>query len=266
MDLKVREMAQPSKPQTAISLYKPQSCKFYKDLRARVMRRRSLQLRQLPSVRLQARKSVVARYLAAELWTDGYRYGCSFPCSDKISHVKKHIASFPTVESHDIREKAKLYLEQNLNHAIMHDLYREQYTDRKVKCFKFYYRPKLSLYNLTFHCSLDKSPYCCIWNEAEGGRCGNTIRSALLEVWTSSPKIIPPSIKLFCGQTLVLPKKGMSNALCPFKYHETHPHINVMTQKYSEAGHYLVQEVDSMHSNIERHLARCEVFSLFSKM
>ena len=40
-----------------------------------------------------------------------------------------------------------------------------------------------------------------------------------------------------------------------------YPHLECIYQKYSELGHFLIQEVDSAHSAIERHLMRCEVYS-----
>ncbi|GFO04062.1 DNA repair protein rhp54 [Plakobranchus ocellatus] len=126
----------------------------------------------------------------------------------------------------------------------------------------FYYRRKLSVYNLTVHYSLDKSSYCCIWNEAEGGRCGNTIASALLKVLDQFTQENPTinNIILWSDSCVAQNRNSlMSYALLSFM--RAHPHIKILTQKYSEAGHSLVQEVDSVHSAIECHLARCEVFS-----
>ncbi|GFO17039.1 hypothetical protein PoB_004354400 [Plakobranchus ocellatus] len=108
----------------------------------------------------------------------------------------------------------------------------------------------------------DKSSYCCIWNEAEGGRCGNTIASALLKVLDQFTQENPTINNIILwSDSCVAQKRNslMSYALLSFT--RAHPHIKILTQKYSEAGHSLVQEVDSVHSAIERHLARCEVFS-----
>ncbi|GFO18147.1 tigger transposable element-derived protein 6 [Plakobranchus ocellatus] len=43
-----------------------------------------------------------------------------------------------------------------------------------------------------------------------------------------------------------------------------YPHIRKITQKYSETGHSMIQEVDSAHSSIERHLRNVEVYSPIS--
>ncbi|GFN73733.1 DNA repair protein rhp54 [Plakobranchus ocellatus] len=80
------------------------------------------------------------------------------------------------------------------------DAYEERERDRKsgaaVWCFdlenvlamprttvsNFFHKRKLSVYNLTVHCSVDKNVFCAVWNEAENGRGGNAIASALLKV------------------------------------------------------------------------------------
>lgn len=43
-----------------------------------------------------------------------------------------------------------------------------------------------------------------------------------------------------------------------------HPRIQKVTMKYSEAGHSLVQEVDNIHSQIERYLKHIEIHSPLS--
>ena len=51
----------------------------------------------------------------------------------------------------------------------------------------------------------------------------------------------------------------MSSALK--KFLEENPSVKSITQKYSEKGHSYVQEVDAIHSCIEKALSTCEVFS-----
>lgn len=43
-----------------------------------------------------------------------------------------------------------------------------------------------------------------------------------------------------------------------------YPHLETITQKFSESGHSMIQEVDNAHSAIERHLRCCETFSPIS--
>ena len=129
----------------------------------------------------------------------------------------------------------------------------------------FFYRRKLAVYNLTVHSSLDKSMYCCIWNEAEGGRCGNSIASALIKVLVQFVKEHPGISEIILwSDSCVAQNRNSLMSFALISFMKCYPHIKVLTQKYSEAGHSLVQEVDSAHSTIERHLARCEVFSPLS--
>jgi len=53
----------------------------------------------------------------------------------------------------------------------------------------FFYRRKLSVYNLTAHCCTNKRGYCAIWNEVTSGRSGNDIASSLVMLL----QIRPPS-------------------------------------------------------------------------
>ena len=46
----------------------------------------------------------------------------------------------------------------------------------------FFYRRKLSCYNLTGYLSVDKSAFCCIWTEALCGPKGNDIVSAVIKI------------------------------------------------------------------------------------
>ncbi|RUS71879.1 hypothetical protein EGW08_020353 [Elysia chlorotica] len=126
----------------------------------------------------------------------------------------------------------------------------------------FFYKRKLSVYNLTIHSSLDKIVYCCMWNETESGRGGNTIASALLKGLESFIESHPEVTKITLWSDSCVPQNRnsiMSYALLSFM--KKHQHIQEITQKYSESGHSLIQEVDSAHSAIERHLRKCEVYS-----
>ena len=80
------------------------------------------------------------------------------------------------------------------------DSYQERKSDREsrkvVLCFdtenviqvprayisNFFYKRKLSFFNLTVHSSIDNKVYCCVWSEYTGGRNANCIASALVTV------------------------------------------------------------------------------------
>jgi len=46
----------------------------------------------------------------------------------------------------------------------------------------FFYKRKLSVYNMTGHCSKDKFAYNVIWNEQTGGRGSNELASAIMVI------------------------------------------------------------------------------------
>ena len=57
----------------------------------------------------------------------------------QLDHVKQHIASFPTIEAHYSRERTqRFYVDQNLNQAIMYDLYKDQCAERGVQAVKIH--------------------------------------------------------------------------------------------------------------------------------
>lgn len=52
----------------------------------------------------------------------------------------------------------------------------------KAEISSFYYKSKMSVYNLTSHLSINNQVYCCIWPEVLMGRKGNNIASALIRI------------------------------------------------------------------------------------
>ena len=150
------------------------------------------------------------------------------------------------------------------------DAYEERERDRKsdaaVLCFdlenvltlpranvsNFFYKRKLSVYNLTVHCSIDKTVFCAVWNEVEGGRGGNAIASALLKVLDQFVQMHPTVPEIILWSDSCVPQNRNSlMAYALLSFIKKHPHVTKITQKYSEAGHSMIQEVDSAHSSIE---------------
>ncbi|KAF2905807.1 hypothetical protein ILUMI_00375 [Ignelater luminosus] len=52
----------------------------------------------------------------------------------------------------------------------------------KAEFSSFYYKSKMSVYNLTAHLLVNNQVYCCIWPEVLMGRQGNDIASALIRI------------------------------------------------------------------------------------
>lgn len=126
----------------------------------------------------------------------------------------------------------------------------------------FYYRRKFSVYNLTAHCSKNKITYCALWNEALSGRSGNDIASALIKILECVVEDNPTITKLILWSDSCVPQnKNRITTLGLLKFLEKHHRLVEIQQKFSEPGHSQIQEIDAVHSCIDRNLKNLEIFS-----
>ena len=126
----------------------------------------------------------------------------------------------------------------------------------------FFYKRKLSAYNLTGHCSLNKKGYCMLWHEGISGRAGNDLASSVTCLLEKIIADHPDVNKLILWFDSCVPQNRnshMSIALREFLIR--YPKIRVIEQKFCESGHSSIQEVDNIHSQIDRALAPLEIFS-----
>ena len=126
----------------------------------------------------------------------------------------------------------------------------------------FYYKSKLNVYNLTAILSSTKQVYCAMWNESLMGRAGNDLASALvkiLEMVFSENKELK-NLVLWSDSCVPQNRNSLiSYAIAYFL--QMNPSIQSLTMKFSTPGHSCVQEIDSVHSCIERVLAKVEYLS-----
>lgn len=123
------------------------------------------------------------------------------------------------------------------------------------------------MYNLTAHFSLNKCAYNAVWPETLAGRGGNEIASALTVIL----KTILAEFKTLDTITLwsdsCVPQNRNSLMLSALKnLLFTTPTLTTIEQKFSEAGHSTIQEVDNVHSHIEKALHLNEIYSPVSCM
>ena len=126
----------------------------------------------------------------------------------------------------------------------------------------FFYKRKLSVYNLTAHCSLTKQSYGAVWTENMSGRSGNDIASALVAILHKIVQDNPLVTELVLWSDSCVPQNKnslMSSALILFM--QDHPTIKVIVQKFCEPGHSDIQEIDNIHSQIESGMQNCEIYS-----
>jgi hypothetical protein len=130
----------------------------------------------------------------------------------------------------------------------------------EISCF-FYYR-KLNLYNLTAHLSTTKQGYCAIWTEAEMGRSGNELASAIINVLEKVMEEHPTLQDITCWSDSCVPQNRNSHlAYAVMIFLKANPNIRSVTFKYSTPGHSCIQEVDNIHSNIEKAMSVSEFYS-----
>lgn len=131
-----------------------------------------------------------------------------------------------------------------------------------ISCF--FYRRKLNVYNLTAHCkhNLQKEGYCCIWDESQAGRTGNDMASAAVAILAKVLQKHPDISKMIIWSDSCIPQnKNSYMSLAILKFMENNPQILSIEQKFCEPGHSSIQEVDSLHSQIEKVLRFSEVYS-----
>lgn len=125
-----------------------------------------------------------------------------------------------------------------------------------------FYKRKLNTYNLTAIVHKSKKGYCSIWSEDRSGRAANDIASALISNLNAILKDHPESSEWIIWSDSCVPQNRnsiMSYALQLFL--STSDTVCQITQRFSEPGHSSIQDVDSLHSCIERGLKGIEVHS-----
>lgn len=128
----------------------------------------------------------------------------------------------------------------------------------------YYYKQKLNCYNLTAHSSTDNTIYNAIWHEYICGRAGNHLANVVIKILKAVVKDNLDVTKIILWTDSCVPQNRnsiLSFALQHFLKTENAGKVESITQKFSEPGHGNLQEIDSAHSCIERHLRHLEIWS-----
>ena len=135
----------------------------------------------------------------------------------------------------------------------------------KADVSNFFYRRKLNVYHMTAHCSGDKRGYGELWHDGQNGRSGNDIASSVMQLLDAivENNADDPRIKhiILWSDSCVPQNRNsiLSTAMKVFMKH--HPSILSVVHKYCEPGHSSIQEVDNLHSEIERVCGSAEIYS-----
>lgn len=118
---------------------------------------------------------------------------------------------------------------------------------------------------MTAHCSKNKKAYNALWGENVAGRGANEIASALCTIIDSIIKEYPETEDVVLWSDSCIPQNRNSMMTLALKsFIQAHPNVNTITQKYCTPGHSFIQEVDNIHSHIEKGLKICNVYSPLS--
>lgn len=131
----------------------------------------------------------------------------------------------------------------------------------KAEVGSFFYKRKLTIYNLTAMTSTKKG-YCALWTEAISGRAGNDIASSFISILKRISTDEPNVTNLICWSDSCVPQNRnshISHAILEFLNQQEK--ITSIIMKYSLAGHSCVQEVDNMHKQIEDAMKVAEFYS-----
>ncbi|GBN48489.1 hypothetical protein AVEN_238656-1 [Araneus ventricosus] len=130
-----------------------------------------------------------------------------------------------------------------------------------VNISSLFYPRKLNVYNLTAYYTPTKQVFCALWSANLSGRAGNDIASAfhkILTVLTEKNDIT----ELITWSDSCDPQNRnsiISNSVLHSL--KDNPQVKSVTMKYSLPGHSGVQEVDSVHSNIEKAMNKIDFYS-----
>jgi len=126
----------------------------------------------------------------------------------------------------------------------------------------FFYKRKLAVYHLTAHCSIDKRGYGAVWCETTSGRSANDLASALITILNMIIRQHSAVKKLILWSDSCVSQNRnsvMSFALQDFI--RNNAQIECIEQKFCEPGHSSIQEVDNIHSHIEKGLKVSDIYS-----
>lgn len=156
------------------------------------------------------------------------------------------------------KEKDKQEAKEHKNiHALTFDL--EQVLSLpKSSISNFYYKRKLSLYNLTTYSLGNRDVKCFLWAEMDGKRGACEVGSCLVQYISSLPDTIDHVI-LYSDCCSGQNRNQYIFAALLFAL-EQNPHIKSIEQKFLVSGH-TEMEVDSVHSAIEKAASVVELYS-----
>lgn len=128
-----------------------------------------------------------------------------------------------------------------------------------------FYRRKFNTYNLTARVNRTTKGYCAIWNEKMSSRSGNDIASGINALLPEIIKDHPDTRHLILWSDSCVPQnRNQMMSFCLQNFLQQTRSLESITQKFCEPGHSSIQDIDNLHSIIERSLKGLEIWSPIS--
>jgi len=123
------------------------------------------------------------------------------------------------------------------------------------------------VYHLTAHCSIDRKGYGSIWCETTTGRSANDLASALVVILEMILQQHPAITKfVLWSDSCVAQNRNLILSFALQNFLHAHGTVECIEQKFCEPGHSSIQEVDNIHSHIEKVLSVTDIYSPLSLM
>lgn len=205
-----------------------------------------------------------------------FNLGFHFPKKDRCDMCEEYKANdFINQVSKELKQKYESHVLGKTQTKVERD--NDRKSEKPVLCFdmenvltcpranisNFFYKRKFNVYNLTAHMSLNKTAYNAVWSEHQAGRGANEISSALLKILEKVVQDFPLLENITLWSDSCVPQNRNSIMVTALKYflQNNHYALKTIEQKFCEPGHSSIQEVDSVHSQIEKALSVSEIYS-----
>ncbi|ESO94282.1 hypothetical protein LOTGIDRAFT_161502 [Lottia gigantea] len=218
-------------------------------------------------------------YVYRDIFNLEFNIGFHVPKKDKCDTCEKYIilTSQPNVNeinAQTLRDHLNLKQETKIerdtdrnrkdNSVVVRFDMQNVMTCPRASVSNFFYKRKLSVFNLTAHCSYNKVAYNAIWTDNMMGRGANEIASALCVILQKVCEDIPNINHLILWSDACVPQNKNSIMVTALtKFVERHSGL-IIEHKFGTPGHSSIQEVDNVHSHIEKALGVAEIYSPIS--
>lgn len=220
-------------------------------------------------------------HLYREIFNTEFNIAFHFPKSDRCDKCEeKQYNNAPTEEQislYDAHEKGKEETRaerkrdrENVNAFVVCFDLENVFALPRANVGTFFYKRKLNTFNMTAHCSTSKKGYGVIWHEGQSGRGSNDIASAVIKILNAiaDDHSEDPRLKhIILWSDSCVPQNRNRVFSTALKYFLTQrPELESIQQKFCEPGHSSIQEIDNMHSRIEKACGPSEIYSPLSLM